>query len=389
MKSIKRKAIARTAVAVLIVLVVVAAGGFGAYAAGLFNPKQSTNSSSCPASLKGTLNIAGSTLVFPLMSMWQFAFSQLCPDVIVNYNAIGSGGGISALTKRTVDIGATDAPLSSSQYAALPAPIVTIPESVSAVVPAYNIPGIGNGLNFTGDILARIFLGNITNWNDPAIKAINPNVPLPDHAIVVVHRSDGSGTMYAFTQFLSLSNQQWRKQVGYGLTLNWPTGVGCKGNEGVAGCIENTPYSIGPLEIAYVIQNPSLIHYGAVMNAAHRFILANLTNIAEAASEGASKGLPAGDAAWTSFSIINNIFNDTSAVNAYPITTFTYLITYKEQTDKNQGMLVVYFLWWVVNKAQNAGAKLGYAPLPPNVVALDDQTIKSITYNGSPLYSGP
>jgi len=234
-------------------------------------------------------------------------------------------------------------------------------------------------------VLARIFLGNITNWDDPAIASLNPGISLPNHAITVVHRSDGSGTMYAFTNFLADSNAQWRSKVGYSITPNWPTGIGCKGNEGVAGCIENTPYSIGPLEIAYIIENPSLISYGAVKNAAGNFILANLTNIAAAAQAGASVGLPAGNASWTHVSIIDNIFNDTSAANAYPITTFTYLVTYQQQTSKTQGMLVVSFLWWVINSGQQAGASLGYIPLPQNVVSLDDATIKSITYNGIPI----
>ena len=348
----------------------------------LITPSSTTQST---LSLSGTLNVAGSTLVFPLMNSWTFAYHQLYPEVIVNYNSIGSGGGIAQLTAKTVDIGASDAPLTEAQYKALPATVVTIPESISAVVPAYNLPGIKNGLKFTGDILARIFLANITYWDDPAIVALNPGVNLPHHTITVVHRSDGSGTMFAFTNFLSDSNAQWRKQVGYSITPNWPTGIGCKGNEGVAGCIENTQYSIGPLEIAYVIENPGLISYGAVRNAAGKFILANESNIAAAAAAGASAGLPAGDASWTGVSIINNIFNNTSASTAYPITTFTYLITYKEQSSLTQGRLVVSFLWWVVNKGQQAGVSLGYVPLPSNVVALDDKTIESITYNSAPI----
>ncbi len=319
------------------------------------------------------------------MSSWTFAYHQIQPGVTVNYNSIGSGGGIAQITAKTVDIGASDAPLSSAQYAALPATVVTVPESISAVVPAYNLPGIKNGLNFTGDVLARIFLGNITSWNDSAIAALNPRVTLPNHAITVVHRSDGSGTMYAFTNYLTDSNAQWKTKVGYSITPNWPTGLGCKGNEGVAGCIENTQYSIGPLEIAYAIENPSLISYGAVKNAAGNFVLANETNIGLAVQAGASTGLPAGNATWTPVSIINNIYNDTSATHAYPITTFTYLVTYQKQASQVQGTLVVSFLWWAVNSGQQAGVNLGYIPLPSNVVSLDDTTIKSITYNGVPL----
>jgi phosphate transport system substrate-binding protein len=372
-----------TVAAVGLIVVIVAIAGVGGYFA-----ISSIGKGASTTTLSGTLNVAGSTLVFPLMSSWTFAFHQVYPGVQVNYASVGSGQGIASITAKTVDIGATDAPLSSSQYAALPATVVTIPESISGVIPAYNLPGIVNGVNFTGNVLARIFLGNITTWNDPAIQSLNPGIALPSHAITVIHRSDGSGTMFAFTNYLTDSNAQWKSQVGYSTTPNWPTGIGCKGNEGVAGCIENTQYSIGPLEIAYAIENPTLIHYGKVQNAAGNFILANETNIAAAAQAGASVGLPAGNATWTPVSIINNIYNDTAATNAYPITTFTYLVTYQRQTSQTQGQLVTIFLWWVVNDGQQAGISLGYIPLPSNVVSLDDATIKSITYNGVPLYTG-
>ena len=382
-----------TVAVVAIVIVIIAVAGVGAYVAVTFKGSSSTGSSTSTSTstsatpLSGTLNVAGSTLVFPLMSSWTFAFHQVYSGVTVNYASVGSGQGIASITAKTVDIGATDAPLSSSQYSALPATVVTIPESISGVIPAYNLPGVGNGVNFTGDVLAKIFLGNITTWNNPAIQSLNPGVTLPSNAITVIHRSDGSGTMYAFTNYLSDSNAYWAAHVGYSTTPPWPTGIGCKGNEGVAGCIENTQYSIGPLEIAYYIENPSLIHYGTVKNAAGNFILANQTNIGFAVQAGAS-GLPAGNASWTPVSIVNNIFNDTAATNAYPITTFTYLVTYQKQTSQAQGVLVVNFLWWVVNSGQQAGVSIGYIPLPSNVLTLDDATIKSITYNGVPLYTG-
>lgn len=399
---------------VVVVVIVVAAGaylalGTGGGSASTTNTTTSqgsgvtttTTTTSSSISLSGTLNIAGSTLVFPLMSSWQFAFSQVYPNVVVNYNSIGSGAGISEITSKVVDIGATDAPLSSSQYAKLPATIVTVPESISAVVPAYNIPGIPNGLNFTGQVLAGIFLGNITMWNDPQIQALNPHTTLPNHAIQVFHRSDGSGTMYAFTQYLSDSSKEWATKVGFSTgSLAWPVGIGCKGNEGVAGCVETTQYSLAPLEIAYVVENPTLIQFGAVKNAAGNFIMPTLStnpttkvtsvdtsSISAAVTAGAT-GLPAGNAVWTPVSIINKIYNDTTATTAYPITTFTYLVTYQAQASQTQGNLVVQFLWWAVNSAQSAGAKIGYIPLPASVVALDDQTIKSITYNGAPLYTG-
>jgi phosphate transport system substrate-binding protein len=267
---------------------------------------------------------------------------------------------------------------------------VTIPESISAVVPAYHLPGIGNGLNFTGSVLALIFLGNITYWNDPAIQALNPQVSLPDQPIKVVHRSDGSGTMFAFTDYLSQANTEWANTPGLGKkTLpNWPVGVGEKGNEDVAGYIETNLYSLGPLEIAYEVQNKGSISYGAVKNAAGNFILANETYIQDAVVAGAASGLPAGNASWTNVSIIDKIYNNSTATYAYPITTFTYILIYQQQTDKTKGTALVNFLWWIVNKAQTGGVNLGYVPLPANVVAVDDATINSITYNGQPLHTG-
>jgi phosphate transport system substrate-binding protein len=413
----ERKAISTAAIAAIVVVVIVVVGA-GAYVASSgsktttvtstsvststntlvstsVSVSTSTAASSTP-SLSGSLNIAGSTLVQPLMSSWTFAYGQVQPGVQVNYASVGSGAGITDITKQTVDVGASDAPLSSAQYSALPAgsTLVTIPESISAVVPAYNIPNIKNGLNFTGNVLAQIFLGTITMWNDPQIVALNPSATLPAHAITVIHRSDGSGTMYAFTNYLTDSNAQWKSQVGYSTNPSWPTGLGCKGNEGVAGCIENTQYSIGPLEIAYAIQNPTLISWGSVENAAGNYITATgcasagnctASTIEAAVAAGASAGLPAGNAAWTPVSIINNIYNDTAATNAYPITTFTYLVTYQAQSSLAKGELVAGFLWWAVNHAQSAGVPLGYIPLPTNVVTLDDTTIQSLTAGGTSI----
>jgi len=336
--------------------------------------------------------------VFPIMSAWTFAYTQVQPNIQVNYASIGSGAGIAQITAGTLNCGASDAPLSAAQYSALPAgsTLLTIPESSSAVVPAYNIPGIASTthLNFTGNVLAEIFLGNITLWNDPAIVALNPHVSLPAQAITVVHRSDGSGTMYTFTNYLSDSNAVWKTKVGYATSVNWPTGIGCKGNEGVAGCIANNQYSIGPLEIAYQITNPGAINYGAVQNKAGNYILANLTNIAEAVNAGVKAGLPASNAHWTGFSIVNNIFNDSADAHIYPITTFTYLLVYQNLsasyagTTQPQAIGTVNFISWVVNHGQSAGVKIGYPPLPASVVAIDNTALASVTYNGTPILSG-
>jgi phosphate transport system substrate-binding protein len=402
-----KQAIGTAVVAAVVIVVAVAAAG-AAYvltsgSASTVTVTTTTTTQSTTHVPAATLNGAGSTLVFPLMSSWTFAYQQYTGTVTVNYQSVGSGAGITDVTKNTVDFGASDAPPSSAQYSAFPGQVVVIPESASAVVPAYNLPGLtgtgiasnGNGLHFTGAILAKIFLGNITMWNDPAIAALNPGVTLPAHAITVVHRSDSSGTMFAFTNYLSDSSSAWKNGPGTATLPNWPMGIGCKGNEGVAGCISNTQYSIGPLEIAYQIINPGLIAYGAVANAAGNYILANLSNISAAVAAGA-KGLPAGGATWTGVSIIDNIYSDATDANIYPVTTFTYLVVYQQQASQAQGTALVDFLWWVVNSAQGSagppatgGATLGYVPLPPNVVTLDDATIKSITYNGTPLYTGP
>lgn len=320
------------------------------------------------------------------MSAWTFAYTQVQPNIEVNYASVGSGAGLAQITAQTVQIGATDAPPTAAQYTGFPAGVVTIPDTISAVVPAFNIPGV-TSLKFTGAVLANIFLGNIKTWNDPAIAALNPGVTLPSNAITVVHRSDGSGTMYAFTQYLSDASTQWKTQVGFATSVDWPTGIGCKGNEGVAGCIENTQYSIGPLEIAYTLENPTLISVGTVENAAGMFITANDTTISAAVQAGASAGLPAGTAQWSSVSIANAIYNDTSAKTVYPITTFSYLVVYQAQGNQQQGIDIVNFLWWVINNAQSAGTSIGYIPLPANVVAIDDATIKTITYDGTGIYA--
>lgn len=388
------------AVAVVVVAVIVAAGAYFAFGTTSAQTTTITNTSisttttttttshttSTPVQISG----AGGTLVAPLMQEWTYTYGQVTGGQ-VNYSPVGSGAGIAQITAITVDFGESDAPLTTAQYGALPSgsTLLTIPISDSAVVPAYNLPGIANGVKFTGDVLARIFLGNITQWNDPALTALNPGVNLPAHAIQVIHRSDGSGTMYAFTNYLSDANARWSTQVGKGTSVNWPTGLGCKGNAGVAGCIQNTQYALGPLEIAYQIQNPGAISYGSVRNGAGNFILANLTNTASALQAGGSVGLPAGSAQWTTVSIIDNIFNDTKDSGVYPITTFTYALVYQAQSNQQKGSAVVNFIWWVVNSGQSAGNALGYPPLPSNVVQLDDTTLKSVTYNGTPLYTGP
>jgi phosphate transport system substrate-binding protein len=331
------------------------------------------------------------------MSVWIPAYAQVEPQIAVNYNAEGSGAGIIDFQGQRVDFGESDLPLQSSDIAKLPSgtTALTIPISASAVVPAYNIKLTNgsycqNGLNFTGSVLAQIFLGNITTWNDPQIQNLNPTVPLPAQTIITVHRSDGSGTMFAFTDYLSQASSTWNTTVGKGKSVAWPNlsgvAIGSKGNAGVAASIAQNVYSIGPLEIAYEIENSGQISYGAVQNAAGSYVLANVTNI-QAALQAGGSSLPAGNAVWSNVSIIDSIYNDNTDTGVYPITTLTYALVYQAQSSYTQGAALVNFLSWVVNKGQSFGPSLGYAPLPSNIVAIDNATIKLITYNGTPIQS--
>ncbi len=346
-----------------------------------------------------TVSGAGGTLVYPIMSVWQSEYSSVQPNIQVSYSAVGSGTGITDFTDQTVNFGESDAPMTAAQYAKLPSTALTIPISASAVVPAYDVKLTNgslcqNGLNFTGSVLAAIFLGTITTWNDSAIQALqSPSIAalLPDQTIITVHRSDSSGTMFAFTDFLSDSSSTWNTTVGKGTSVSWPTdngnAIGAPKNAGVADEIGATPYSIGPLEIAYILENTgqASLYYGAVQNAAGNFILANVTNITAALEAGASSGLPVGNAAWTNVSIVDNIFTNTTASTSYPITTLTYALVYQAQTNQAQGAALVNFLSWIVNSGQSLGKGLGYAALPANIVAVDNTTLKLITYNGTSI----
>lgn len=356
------------------------------------------NPTPLPTLAPATLVGAGGTLVNPLMLQWIPAYNLQMSQIHVTYNAVGSGTGITNFQGQTVDFGESDAPMTAAQYSGLPSgtTALTIPISASAVVPAYNLKLANgsmcqNGLNFTGSVLANIFLGTINKWNDPAIKALQSSdvaAQLPDQTIITVHRSDGSGTMFAFTDYLSQASSQWSTQVGKGTSVNWPNPGGVaianKGNGGVAASIAGNLYSLGPLEIAYEIQNPNQISYGAVQNGAGNYILANVSSVASALSAGASS-LPAGDASWSSVSVVDSIFNDKTHTDIYPITTLTYALVYEQQTNQVQGSALVNFLSWVINSGQSLGPSLGYAPLPANIVALDNNTLKLVTYNGTPF----
>ena len=354
-----------------------------------------------PTLAPAVLNGAGGTLIAPLMSVWQPAYQQAMSQITVNYNPVGSGAGITQFTQQVVDFGESDAPMTAAQYNGLPSgtTAITIPISASAVVPAYNLKlangtVMTNGLNFTGAVLANIFLGSITTWNDSAIQALqSPSVAaqLPSTTITTVHRSDGSGTMFAFVNFLYRSSSTWATQVGVPSTSpSWPTApaqIAAPKNAGVAGAISSKDGAIGPLEIAYILENTgqTSLYYGTVANAAGNYILANVSNIGAALQAGASSGLPAGNASWTTVSMIDNTYTNTTATTMYPIVTLTYALVYQAQTNYVQGAALVNFMSWIVNSGQNLGTGLGYVPLPANIVAVDNASLKLVTYNGTPI----
>ncbi len=323
-----------------------------------------------------TLNGAGATFPYPLIFKWSSEYNKIKPDVQINYQSVGSGAGIKQITAKTVDFGASDAPLTEQEYANISG-ILQIPESIGAVVVAYNIPDIEKGVKLSGDVVADIFLGKITKWNDPGIVSINPGIQFPAKDIIVAHRSDGSGTTFVFTDYLSAVSPDWRSKAGKGKSVNWPAGLGGKGNEGVAGLLNQNPYSIGYIELAYArLQN---IPYAYIKNRAGKFIEPTLETTANAAA-GAVPTLPAGDASWSSVSIV-----DAAGDNSYPIGSFTYFLVYKDQTDKTNGKILAEYLWWAVHDGQKYSSDLLYVPLPNEVVSLNEKTIKLMNYNGQPL----
>lgn len=304
------------------------------------------------------LNGAGATFPYPIYSKW---FSDYAREtgVRINYQSIGSGGGIRQLTEGTVDFGASDAPMTDAELAKVKMPVLHFPTVLGAVVVAYNVPGMSGTLALSGPVLADIFLGRITRWDDSRIAALNHGVKLPSHDILVVHRSDGSGTTYIFSDYLSAVSPAWKSGPGKGKELAWPTGIGAKGNEGVAGQIEQMPGAIGYVELAYARQNG--LAYASIQNAAGRFV-APTTESVTAAAAGAASSLPA-DTDYR-ISIVN-----APGENAYPISSFTYLLVYADQRDAKKGKALVDFLNWYLTKGEQSAAALDYAPLPPSIVA--------------------
>ena len=305
------------------------------------------------------INGAGATFPYPIYSKWFDEYHKAHPNVQINYQSIGSGGGIRQVTEQTVFFGATDGPMTNEQLQAAPGKILHFPMVLGADVPVYNIPNVKNQLNFSGVLLADIFLGKVIKWNDPAIAKLNPGVALPSTDITVVHRSDGSGTTYIWVDYLSKASAEWKTKVGVATSVRWPTGVGGKGNEGVAGLVSQTPGAIGYVELIFALQNK--ISYGAVQNLAGEFVLANEQSVTAAAAAAAGQ-MPAD----FRVSITN-----APGKGVYPISSFTWLLLYENHKDKNQSKIMVDFVKWALADGQKFASGLGYAPLPAEVVKLE------------------
>jgi len=312
-----------------------------------------------------TLNGAGATFPYPMYSKWFNEYNKLHPDVQINYQSIGSGGGIRQVLNGTVDFGASDGPMTDEQLKEAKTKIVHIPTVLGADVPAYNVPGISGEIKFTPEALAGIFLGKIQNWNDPALTKVNPGVNFPNQQIIVVHRSDGSGTTYIFTDYLSKVSREWEGAVGKGTSVKWPVGLGGKGNEGVAGQIRQLQGSIGYVELIYAVENK--ITYGSVKNAAGNFVKASLEGVTEAAAS--APKMPA------DFRV--SITNAPGKA-AYPISSFTWLLIPAQAKDPKKGKIIADFLDWMVTDGQKMTGQLSYAPLPESVVEKVKAAIKQI-----------
>ena len=318
-----------------------------------------------PAVAETMLNGAGATFPYPMYSKWFSEYNKLHPDVQINYQSIGSGGGIRQVLNGTVDFGASDGPMTDAQLKEAKIKILHIPTVMGADVPAYNVTGVSGEIKFTPDVLANIFLGKITSWTDPAIAKANPGVKFPNQSIIVVHRSDGSGTTYIWTDYLSKVSKEWESTVGKGTSVKWPVGLGGKGNEGVAGQIRQLEGSIGYVELIYAVENK--ITYGEVQNAAGNFVKASLAGVTEAAAS--VKNMPA------DFRVsITNAPGKT----AYPISSFTWLLIPVQSKDAARGKIITDFLNWMVTDGQKMTGQLSYAPLPASVVEKVKATIKQV-----------
>ena len=311
-------------------------------------------------------NGAGATFPYPIYSKWFSEYSKLHPEIKINYQSIGSGGGIRQVSEGTVDFGASDGPMTDDQLAAAKVKVMHIPTVLGAVVPVYNIPGASKELNFSPDVIADIYLGKISKWNDSRIAKDNPGVSLPDKSILPIYRSDGSGTTYIFTDFLSKVSSDWQTKVGKSTSVKWPTGIGQKGNEGVAGMVRQSPYSFGYVELIYAIQNK--MEYGSVKNAAGKYIKATTDGVTAAAAA-AAKSMPAD----YRVSITN-----AAGATSYPISSFTWFLIPTHSADPAKAKVLVDFIGWMLDHGEAEASALAYAPLPKQVQVMVRKSIAQV-----------
>lgn len=323
----------------------------------------------------GTISLqgAGATFPNPLYQKWVSEYGKLNQNIRIDYQSIGSGGGIKQIQSQTVDFGASDAPMTDDDLKAAPSALVHIPTVLGAVVLTYNLTGVAKPLRFSPDVVADIFLGKITKWNDKRIKTDNPDVNLPATDITVVHRADGSGTSFVFTDYLSKVSPEWKSKVGADKSPKWPVGQGGKGNEGVTGQVKNQPNTIGYVELAFADQNK--LPVALIKNASDKFVEPTIDAVTAAAAASAST---TPDDLRVS---ITNAMGD----DVYPISSYTYLLVYKEQKDATKGKAVVDFLWWGIHDGEKFAKDLLYAPLPADIVKRAEAKINSITAGGKPL----
>ena len=312
------------------------------------------------------INAAGSTFGYPIYSKWFDLYAKADPGVRFNYQSIGSGGGIMMLKNKTVQIGASDAPLTDKQEAAMPEPVLHFPSVLGAVVLMYNLPDVEQKIRLTGTAIADIYLGKVTKWSDPEIAKLNPGVTMPDMAIVTVHRSDGSGTTFIFSDYLSKVSPDFKQTVGKGTSLKWPVGLGGKGSEGVSALVQQTPGAIGYCELTYAFANH--IAFAELQNRNGEWVDASLAGVTAAAAAAAATMPPDFRVSIT----------DEPGAGTYPISSFTWLLVYKNQSDAAAGQAIVKFLKWALTDGQQYAAPLYYAPLPKEVVAKEIVQISAI-----------
>ena len=333
---------------------------------GCRQPATSTSATPANQSSAQNLNGAGATFPYPIYSKWFSEYAASHPGVHINYQSIGSGGGIRQVSEGTVDFGASDGPMTDQQIAESKVPLIHIPTVLGAVVPVYNIPGVTGSLNFAPDVIADIYLGKITKWNDPRLAKDNPGVKFPSTAILPVYRSDGSGTTYIFTDFLSKISPEWAKKVGKSTSVKWQVGIGQKGNEGVAGMVRQSPSAFGYVELIYALQNK--MTFGAVRNASGKFVIATTDGVTAAAA-GAAKTMPADYRVS-----ITNAPGDTS----YPISSFTWLLIPTHSADTAKTQTLKDFLTWMIDHGESEASSMDYAPLPAQVQTMVRQSIANL-----------